>query len=256
MPVVAVVHQNAALRTVLRRGLRARGLRIVACRAADRLDGVLDRELVDAIVVDVRRGSVEFALELVQRYPRIPFFACGAFRPEDGALLHACRRRGFRDILVDGVDDHAAADLVAGRTATVARFETLHDATRLLRLSEPLQLRVWHEVLFRVDRRLTTGELARALRVTREHLSREFAAGGAPNLKRVIDLARVICAADLLGNPGYTVASVARVLRYSSPSHLAGCVRRIADTTPRELPRLGLRGVLASFLRGRMRSRL
>src|SRR6266851_3709560 len=97
----------------------------------------------------------------------------------------------------------------------------------------------------------TTADLAAALGVTREHLSREFAAGGAPNLKRVIDLARVACAADLLGNPGYTVRAVVRILGLASPSHLAGAARRVAGVSPVELRALGAGGVLARFIRGR-----
>ena len=101
-----------------------------------------------------------------------------------------------------------------------------------------------------------TAQVAAALRVTREHLSREFAAGGAPNLKRVIDLARAACAADLLGNPGYTVRAVVHILGYASPSHLAGAARRVAGATPQELRAVGPDGVLARFIRGRTRSRI
>ena len=82
------------------------------------------------------------------------------------------------------------------------------------------------------------------------------AAGGAPNLKRVIDLARTACAADLLGNPGYTVRAVVNILGYASPSHLAGAARRVAGVVPHELRDLGPRGVLGRFVRGRTRSRL
>jgi AraC-like DNA-binding protein len=161
----------------------------------------------------------------------------------------------LRDFLVEPVDDAAAAELVAARGATAQRAAALADAPRLLRLTEPLQLRTWAEVVWRPDSKLTTGELARTFSVSREYLSREFGAGGAPNLKRVIDLARVLCAADLLANPGYTVATVSRVLGYSSTSHFGGCVRRICGSHPAELPGLGLRGVLARFLEGRTRSR-
>jgi hypothetical protein len=42
--------------------------------------------------------------------------------------------------------------------------------------------------------------------VTREHLSREFGAGER-SLKRVIDLARAACAADLLGALGIPFAA-------------------------------------------------
>src|SRR2546423_307288 len=90
---------------------------------------------------------------------------------------------------------------------------------------------------------------------TREPLSREFAAGGAPNLNRAIALARTAWAADLLGNPGYTVRAVVHILGYASTSHLAGAARRVAGTTPQELRTVGARGVLQRFIRGRTRSR-
>jgi AraC-like DNA-binding protein len=92
--------------------------------------------------------------------------------------------------------------------------------------------------------------------VSREHLSRQFGAGGAPNLKRVIDLTRVACAAQLLGSPGYRIAAVVRVLHFTSPSHLAGTVRRIAGVAPSALGGLGPRGVLQAFARGNTRSRV
>jgi AraC-like DNA-binding protein len=123
-------------------------------------------------------------------------------------------------------------------------------------LTDPLQLEAWEEVWRRVAAPTRTADLALALRVTREHLSREFATGGAPNLKRVIDLVRTACAADLLGNPGYSVGTVARILAYASPSHLAGAARRVTGVSTQELSGLGPRGVLVAFLKGRTRSRV
>ena len=137
---------------------------------------------------------------------------------------------------------------------SVAYFEYDEEA-RLLRLTEPLQQRAWSEVLRRTGGPLRATEVARALRLSREHLSRQFGAGGAPNLKRVIDLARTATAADLLRNPGYSVRSVARILGFSSASHLAGSARRVAGVAPRDLAALGPPGVLAAFLAGRTRSR-
>jgi AraC-like DNA-binding protein len=159
-------------------------------------------------------------------------------------------------VLVEGVDNAVAGEWVAARTAQVARREALADAPRLLRLTDRLQLAAWEEVLRRVGLPTQTGQLAAALRVSREHLSREFGAGGAPNLKRVIDLARAACAADLLGNPGYSVRTVVRILGYASPSHLAGAARRVAGATLQELRGVGPRGVLVRFLKGRTRSRV
>src|SRR5262249_11668647 len=136
------------------------------------------------------------------------------------------------------------------------RRHQLREGPRLLRLTEPIQLKAWEMTLAGVGSPLRTSDLAMALGITREHLSREFAAGGAPNLKRVIDLARLCCAGDLLANPGYDSVTVSRILRYSSPSHLVHSSRRIAGVTPGALSRIGPRQVLLRFLKGHTRSRL
>ncbi len=256
MPLVPVVHRSDTLRSAIRRGLPRRGWRVERCASVERLERVFAHRLVDAVVVDVRTEWGDTLRHLVDRFPRIPFFALSAFKPDDGTLLIACRRAGMVGILVEGVDDGAAGEMIRGRAASSRRRAALADAPRVLRLTEPLQLRAWDEVLARVGTRTTTSHVARALRRTREHLSREFGAGGAPNLKRVIDLARTAWAADLLANPGYTVASVAGLLDFASPSHLAECARRVTGVPPAELPALGPRGVLARFVRGRTRSRL
>jgi AraC-like DNA-binding protein len=255
IPVVPVYLQRREARRALVRGYPRRLGLVRCCPSPQAVQRLLAARLVDAVVVDVKAGP-ELWLEMPRRYPRIPLFALSAFRPEDGKLVADCQRAGFAGVLIEPVDHAVAAEWVARRTAQQARRRALADAPRLLRLKEPLQLRVWEEVWRRVAEPTKTADLARVLRVTREHLSREFAAGGAPNLKRVIDLVRTACAADLLGNPAYTVGSVARILGYASPSHLAGAARRVAGASPVELRVLGPRGVLAAFLKGRTRSRL
>jgi AraC-like DNA-binding protein len=256
MAVIPLLHRNGELRSAIRRGLPRRGVRLVGCRSMDRVAALVQRELVDAVVVDVRNGWADQAFRLASDYPGIPVVALSAFRPDDGALLAECSRAGVDEVLVEGVDDQAAGELIWACSATRRRREALADAPRLLRLREPIQLRAWEEVLARAGTPTTTADVARVLRRTREHLSREFAAGGAPNLKRVIDLARTAWAADLLVSPAYSVTAVARILGYASPSHLAGTARRVAGVPPRELARLGPRGVLRAFLRGRTRSRI
>jgi transcriptional regulator GlxA family with amidase domain len=86
-----------------------------------------------------------------------------------------------------------------------------------------------------------TQELAASLTVTREHLSRAFAAGSAPTLKRAIDLVRLLAAAELAKNPGCDLHDVARILGYSSRSHLSATTRRLLGTAADSLARL--RGV-------------
>jgi len=254
-PIVAVFHPRRDARRAVKQGYpRATGS-VRLCRTLQGVERLLQQRLVDAVVLDVRTGA-EDVIGLPARFPRIPMYALSAVRPEDGSLLASCHRAGFAGVLVEGVDNSVAGEWIAARTAQVARRAALADAPRLLRLTDRLQLAAWEEVLRRAGSPTQTGQVAQALRVTREHLSREFGAGGAPNLKRVIDLARAACAADLLGNPGYTVRAVVRILGYASPSHLAGAARRVAGATPHELRELGPRGVLQRFLRGRTRSRV
>lgn len=254
-PVVPVFHTRREARRAVKRGYPRGSSSVRLCRSIHAVKQLLDQRLVDAVVLDVRHCDGE-GLALPASFPRIPMYALSAVRPDDGALLASCRDAGFTGVLVEGVDNAVAGEWIAARTAQVARRVALADAPRLLRLTDRLQLAAWEEVLRRAGTPTKTGHVAAALRVTREHLSREFGAGGAPNLKRVIDLARAACAADLLGNPGYTVRCVVRILGYASPSHLAGAARRVAGATPLELRELGPRGVLTRFLRGRTRSRV
>ena len=254
-PVVPVFHPRREARRALKRGYPRAAGSVRLCRTVQAVERLLEQRLVDAVVLDARNCE-GLGLTLPKRFPRIPMYALSAVRPDDGALLTSCRDAGFSGVLVEGVDNAVAGEWIAARTAQMSRREALADAPRLLRLTDRLQLAAWEEVLRRAGTPTKTAHVAQALRVTREHLSREFGAGGAPNLKRVIDLARTACAADLLGNPGYTVRGVVRILGYASPSHLAGAARRVAGVTPMELRELGPRGVLTRFLKGRTRSRV
>lgn len=256
MPLVPVLHRSGAVRTLIRRGLPRRGWRVERCRGVESLERTLWRRLVDAVVVDVRSNAAGAVLACIPRYPRIPFFVLSVFRPDDGALIARARSAGVAGILVEGVDDAAAGELIGEGSATARRRLALADAPRMLRLTEPIQLRAWDEVLARVGTRTTTADVARAVRRSREHLSREFGAGGAPNLKRVIDLVRVAWAADLMANPGYNASVVAGLLRFASPTHMAQCAERVAGVQPAALAGLGPAGVLARFARGRTRSRV
>src|SRR6185503_3648676 len=181
LAVIAVVHRSRAVQRAVRRGVH-RGARVIGCRGLDRVEALLSREVVDAVVVDVRARDTAATFLFVGRFPRIPLFAVSAFRPVDGGLLVACRRAGMR-VLESGVDSAVTGEVIAARTASRLRHAELRDAPELLRLTEPIQLRIWNAVLHSVGSRARTGDLARQLGLTREHLSREFAAGGAPNLK-------------------------------------------------------------------------
>ena len=181
--------------------------------------------------------------------------AFGPFRPDDGGMMLSCHEAKVAALLVEGVDDAVSGEVVVRVSAAEERRRTLADAPRALRLTDPVQREVWSYLLERVDQSVRTAALADRLKVSREHLSRQFGAGGAPNLKRVIDLTRIACAAQLLRNPGYDTGTTARLLRIHRHA-VAAPARRIAGASASGLASMGPRGVLAAFARGNTRSRI
>jgi AraC-like DNA-binding protein len=252
---IATLLESRAAVAALRRTLPPDGAGLVVCRSLAGLRRVLENRLVDAVVLAPTVALLSDLAELRNRLPGVPVVAYAAFRPDDGELLLACRRHAVA-IAVEGVDDPVVGDMVARSSVTAERRRALAEAPRMLRLTEPLQRAAWTLLLGEVERPVRTIELARRLQVSREHLSRQFGAGGAPNLKRVIDLTRIACAAQLLGNPGYSIPAVVKLLHFASSSHLSGTARRIANVPTGELGALGPRGVLQAFVRGNTRSRV
>jgi AraC-like DNA-binding protein len=255
MPAIAALLESRAAVVALRRTLPKGGPSVVTCKNAAALHRLLQTRLIDAVVLAPQLGFLPELARLRLRMPFVPLVAYAPFRPDDGELLLACRE-AISAVAVEGVDDPIVGDLVVRASITAERRRALAEAPRMLRLTEPLQRAAWDVLLGEVERPIRTIALARRLRISREHLSRQFGAGGAPNLKRVIDLTRVACAAQLLGNPGYSVPTVVRVLHFASPSHLANTARRIASVPSGGLGGLGPRGVLAAFVRGNTRSRV
>ena len=135
------------------------------------------------------------------------------------------------------------------------RRRLLAAAPRFLRLSEPIQQKAWSMLLGSVALPVRTADVAKWMGTSREHLSRQFAAGGAPNLKRVIDMLRVVTATQLLANPGYTIPDVARLLGFASTAHFTLTVFRIAGLTPIDLRRTAPGRIFDAFVRHSTRSR-
>jgi AraC-like DNA-binding protein len=256
MAAIAALLESRAALLALRRTMPRGGTGVVTCRSPAALRRLLETRLVDAVVLAPTAALLPELAELRGKLPGLPVVAYAAFRPDDGELLLACRRHDVALVAVEGVDDPVVGDMVSRSSITAARRRALAEAPRMLRLSEPLQRAAWDLLLTEVERPIRTTDLARRLRVSREHLSRQFGAGGAPNLKRVIDLTRIACAAQLLANPGYSIPTVVRVLHFASTSHLSGTARRIANVPASGLGGLGPRGVLAAFVRGNTRSRV
>lgn len=256
-PSIVALAPRERSRELLKRAFpRRRGMLLLA-RGVSEFMGAFRRGLVDAAVVDVASPTDDTwkAVKLARDYPSVPFFALAPMRLADGGALARCAEMDFTDLLADGMDDAALRELVVPQGFSARFAEALHDAHRSLGLVTPMQERAWRAVVAPGGRTVRTEGIAAQLHVTREHLSRSFAISGSPNLKRIIDLVRLIAAAELAKNPGYDASDVAHVLGFASPSHLTSTAMRILGTRSASLARLRTGDLIERFREGRGRSR-
>ena len=257
MPVIAALLDSRDAVTYLRRSIPPGGPNVVSCRSVSAVERLFAQRVVEAVVLSPRHLKWTEARRYVQEhFPMIATVVYAAFRPDDGELLVRCHQEGVATVAVLGVDDPVVGDMVMRVSLSARRRDALAHAPTMLGLVEPLQIAVWDYVLTAADRPLRTDALAGCFEMSREHLSRQFAAGGAPNLKRVVDLSRIVSAAQLLANPGYAPRDVAGLLGFSSSSHLSRTAQRIADANAGSLGELAPEEILRRFVRGRTRSRL
>jgi AraC-like DNA-binding protein len=254
---VAVCAGRDRARSLARAAFPRRRCRLVVTRTAGEFERTFRGTLVDAAVVDVALPGDDTwrAVELAREFPSAPFFALTPLRPTDGPIVARCAALDVADIVTEAVDDAVLRDLVLPRTFTARFAEALREPPAGLGITGPLHRATWRFLVGHGGRAVRTDTIAAALGVTREHLSRAFSAGGAANLKRIIDLVRLLAAAELAKNPGYDVADVARVLEYASSSHLSTTAQRIAGTRPASLARLRTIDLIDRFAKGRTRSR-
>jgi AraC-like DNA-binding protein len=244
-------------RALVKAAFPRRHTRLTLARGAGDFERVFREQLVDLAVVDLGSPNEETwrAVELAREFPSTPFVGISPLRPSDAPAVARSISYDFADVLIDSVDDAVCRELLVPRAFSSRFADALREPPRALGIETPLQRDSWRVLLGYAGRPVHTETIAEVLGVTREHLSRAFASAGAPNLKRVIDLVRLIAAAELAKNPGYDVGDVARVLGFASSSHLSTTAQRIVGTRPTSLARLRTVDLLERFSHGRMRSR-
>jgi AraC-like DNA-binding protein len=254
---IAVCATRDRARALARAAFPRRRCRLVLARTAGDLERTFRETLVDAALVDVHAPSEDTwrAVHLAVEFPSAPFFALTPLRPSDAAVAARCAAADVADLVTEGMDDGVVRDLVLPRAFTSRFTEALAEPPAALGLAGRLHRDTWSFIVAHGGRPVRTDAIAVALGVTREHLSRSFSAGGAANLKRIIDLVRLLAAAELSKNPGYDVSDVARVLDYASSSHLSTTSQRIAGTKPGSLARLRGLDLVDRFVKERTRSR-
>lgn len=257
-PSIVACGARERTRDALRRALPRRRAKLTLARNRDELLALLRTSLVDAVVVDLgQTGDDTWAsASLAREFPSIPFFSYAALRPAElPAFSRACQL-DFADCLVEGVEDDLLRELVVPATFTVRFATAMHGAEGRVGLTSNVQYEAWKFVVAQGGRTVRTEAIASALGLTREHLSRRFAADGAPNLKRVIDLVRLLAAAELAKNPGYDLPDISRVLGFASASHLSASCQRLVGVKSSSLARLRPTDLMDRFVKqGRGRSR-
>lgn len=257
VPCVVAFAPRERGRGLIRGAFPRRRCRVLFARTATDFGKAFREELVDAALVDLNGANDETwaAAALAREFPSAPFFAIAAMRAAEAPAVARCADLDFADVLVEGIDDSCARDIVCRRGFTARFTDALHTPPDALDLTSAVQLRAWEYIVAHAGRRVATGPLALRLGVTREHLSRTFAAEGAPNLKRIIDLVRLLAAAELAKNPGYDIRDVATVLDFASSSHLSSTAQRVVGTRPASLARLRAVDLIQRFVKGHGRSR-
>jgi AraC-like DNA-binding protein len=279
LPTILAYAPRERARALVRSAFPKRKWRVIAARDASEFAATLRRILVDAALVDIGSPLAIAALassgsdgpfaatnggsndetwkiaSLALEFPSAPFFAISPLRATDAPAVARCTALEFCDVIADGIDEPVARELVAPQTFSARFYAALVVPPPALRLESPMQLACWRAILACGGRPVRTSTLAKAAGVSREHLSRNFSGLGSPNLKRVIDLVRMIAAAELAKNPGLDIRDIAHILGFASSSHLAVTAQRVLGTRPASLSRLRTVDLIERFLQGRTRSR-
>jgi AraC-like DNA-binding protein len=257
-PFVVAFATREKTRGWLRQRLPRRRMRLAFARGVEEMSSYFRRGVVDAAIVDIGAGGMECerAIGLAREFPSAGFLGLAAYRAADGSMIARCAAVDFADVLAEGVDDALLPSAIAAHGYS-SRFAWNHrEPPEELGMDGPLRTAAWYRIVAQAGRVVRTTDLAAALGMSREHLSRSFARGGAPNLKRVVDLVRLLSAAELSKNPGYDVGDVARVLGFASGSHLSATAQRLLGVQASSLASLRAIDLIGRFARGRGRSRV
>lgn len=227
-PLVVAHAPRARTRAMLRRQLSRRHVRLVMTQRVTALEQALRTALVDAVIVDLGSAGMDplGAVSLALHFPSAAFIVVTPFHSVDAEQIAAAIAAGASAVLADGPDDGLLAPVVSARGFSGRFTAALGDPPAPLALDTPLTIAAWRWMVQHVQQPLRGGDVATALSVTREHLSRSFAHGAAGSLKRIMDLVRLLAAAELAKNPACDEKDVARILGFRTAAQLSHMARR------------------------------
>ncbi|MBV6520028.1 MAG: hypothetical protein MNPFHGCM_00132 [Gemmatimonadaceae bacterium] len=208
------------------------------------------RESIEQITKDLRTNRIHAVLlsvnvcahenpnriaRIVREYPRIPTVAVvSQYLPQTAQAVLLLGRCGVRT-LVDVRDPRGWQEL--------RRLLIRDHATNLQRLGVALLdsevpdarggLRQFFQAVFELAPRVSTVRgLSERLSVVPSTLMSRFFRNNLPAPKQYLTLARLACAAQLLENPGLSLATAANQMDYSSPQSFSRHVLMLMRMTP------------------------
>lgn len=218
----------------------------------------LRSQRVSAVFVSVSRYRTQDAphvARLVREFPNIPAVAVlTAYEPRTTQAVLALGQHGVR-ALVDVRDPKGWRDLrqfiVTERAEAIEKLAIRRLHGDLVGASQDA-LRFF-EALFLAPPRLTTvRQLARAMSVVPTTFMSRFFRAGLPTPKRYLAVARLVRAARMLENPGYSVTHVANQLEYSSPQSFSRHVGTILGCSASEFRKRFDGAAMLEYMRGEL----
>ncbi len=150
-PCVLAYTPRERARTLVRGLFSRRHARVIAARNGAECLRTFRTTLVDVVLVDAAAPSETLweVASLAREFPSTPFVAIVPLRAADAPTVARCIGLEFIDILVEGVDDGAARELI-GRHFFSARFAAaLEEPPSRLAFASDVQRETWRRIVAR-----------------------------------------------------------------------------------------------------------
>jgi len=175
---------------------------------------------------------------LLQRFPAATVIAAFPVEPRHAAELRTLFDWGVADVIALGREDTPVA---LARRVRAVQARTVH---RLLKRALPRGVPSRARILLTTAAETVAAggqapELAAALGVNERTVPRWCRRADLPAPRRLLAWLRLLLAADLLDDPGRSVASIAEACGYASEVSLKAALRKFMGAPPSELRRRG-----------------
>lgn len=193
-----------------------------------------------AVVLSVaacERGPAEPLAMMVREFPRVPTLALlselGPRTPHTLLLLGTSGVRRLIDVR-DATGWRQLRSALGDEFGNSVQRHALGELARDLMGASDDCWRFFRALFLCTPDVCTIRRLARGLDVLANTLMSRFFRARLPSPKRYLAMARLVRAAHLFENRGFSVANVANHLQYSSPQSFGRHVRTLLDLTPME----------------------